>query len=280
ERKLEEANGDRPVIDVVREAALEVRKPTMFGELIIMVVYLPILTLEGVEGDLFRPMAITVILALLGSLILSLTVMPALASLVLRPRRRAPENPIARVAPWLYRPVVRLAMRGRAPFIGTAIGLLALGLWLSTTLGSEFVPRLSEMGIVINTVRLSGVSLEESVRVNGKIEEIIREEFPAEVRDVWTRTGTAEVATDPMGIEVSDIFLTLHPRERWKRARTQDELTDAIRAELEGMPGMRMIFTQPIEMRMNEMVAGIRADLGVKIFGDDLDVLEEKAAEV
>src|SRR5690606_5362347 len=218
--------------------------------------------------------------ALLGSLILSLTVMPALASLALRPTRRARENPIVRAATWLYRPVVRLAMRGRALFIGTAIGLLALGLWLSTTLGSEFVPRLSEMGIVINTVRLSGVSLEESVRVNGKIEEIIREEFPAEVRDVWTRTGTAEVATDPMGIEVSDIFLTLHPRERWKRARTQDELTDAIRAGLEGMPGMRMIFTQPIEMRMNEMVAGIRADLGVKIFGDDLDVLEEKAAEV
>ena len=136
------------------------------------------------------------------------------------------------------------------------------------------------MGIVINTVRLSGVSLEESVRYGTQMEKLILEKFPDEVRDVWVRTGTAEVATDPMGIELSDVFITLNPRESWSRARTQEELTESLRRELSGLPGMRMVFTQPIEMRVNEMIAGIRSDVGIKIFGDDLEKLKKTAAEV
>jgi cobalt-zinc-cadmium resistance protein CzcA len=270
----------RPRIDVVRDAAVEVRKPTIFGELIIMIVYLPILTLEGIEGKLFRPMALTVIFALAGSLVLSLTLMPVLASLLLPRRITARENILVRVTKRCYRPIVRLALRARWAFIGLAVLLLAGGLWLSSRLGSEFVPRLSEMGIVINTVRLSGVSLEESVRYGTQMEKVIREKFPREVRDVWVRTGTAEVATDPMGIELSDVFVTLRPREEWTRARTQEALVEVMRQELAGLPGMRMLFTQPIEMRVNEMIAGIRSDLGVKISGDDLETLKALAADV
>ncbi len=279
-RHLAEAKGRRSILETVRDASLEVRKPTMFGELIIMVVYLPILTLEGIEGKLFQPMALTVIFALLGSLILSLTLMPVLASLLLPRQINSRENLLVRTAKWCYRPIVRAAIRARAIFITAAVMLLGGGLWLASQLGAEFIPRLSEMGIVINTVRLAGVSLEESVRYGTQMEKMVRKNFPDEVQDVWVRTGTAEVATDPMGIELSDVFITLTPRDRWTRAATQEELTSLMRAELSGLPGMRMIFTQPIEMRVNEMIAGIRSDIGIKIFGDDLGVLKTKAAEV
>ena len=279
-RHLADSQGKRSILEIVRDASMEVRKPTMFGELIIMIVYLPILTLEGIEGKLFQPMALTVIFALLGSLILSLTLMPVLASLLLTLRIKEKENILVRAAKRCYRPIVRAAIRARAVFILAAGVLLCGGLWLASLIGSEFIPRLSEMGIVINTVRLSGVSLEESIRYGTQMEKIIREKFPEEVRDVWVRTGTAEVATDPMGIELSDVFITLTPRDQWTRARTQEELTASMRQDLAGLPGMRMIFTQPIEMRVNEMIAGIRSDLGVKLFGDDLETLKAKAAEI
>jgi cobalt-zinc-cadmium resistance protein CzcA len=252
----------------------------MFGELIIMIVYLPILTLEGVEGKLFRPMALTVVLALLGSMVLSLTLMPVLSSLLLPRKVRHGDNAVMRALKRLYHPIVHRSIQLRGPVLGGAALVLLLGLWLIGRTGSEFIPRLSEMAIVINTVRLAGVSLDESVRYGTQLEKLIRDEFPDEVRDVWTRTGTAEVATDPMGIEVSDVFITLRPRTEWKKARTQDELVAKLDQALEGMPGMRAVFSQPIEMRINEMVAGIRADLGVKLFGDDLEVLKAKAAEV
>lgn len=278
-RHLAEGRGRRSLLETVRDASIEVRRPTMFGELIIMIVYLPVLTLEGVEGKLFRPMALTVIFALLGSLVLSLTLMPVLASLFLPRRIKESESFLIRLAKWCYRPVVRTALRARGAFLAVAVALLAGGLWLASRTGAEFIPRLSEMGIVINTVRLSGVSLEESIRYGTQIEKRILEKFPDEVRDVWVRTGTAEVATDPMGIELSDVFITLEPRENWRRARTQAELTEALRADLSGLPGMRMVFTQPIEMRVNEMIAGIRSDVGIKIFGDDLEKLKEIAAD-
>ncbi len=279
-RHLERDKGRRAVRDIIREASLEVRRPTMYGELIIMVVYLPILTLQGIEGKLFRPMALTVIFALAGSLLISVTLMPVLASLFLQHRPSRRENVFVGLITSCYRPVLRQALRLRTWFITGALVLVAGGLLLATRVGSEFIPRLSEMGIVINTVRLAGVSLEESVRYGTQFEKIILKKFPDEVQNVWTRTGTAEVATDPMGIELSDIFISLTPRRQWKRADTQEELTDLLRRELKGMPGTRMIFTQPIEMRVNEMIAGIRTDLGIKLFGDDLEILKKKAAEV
>jgi cobalt-zinc-cadmium resistance protein CzcA len=147
-------------------------------------------------------------------------------------------------------------------------------------LGSEFVPRLNEGTVAINTIRLAGVSLEESLRYGTRIEGYLKKKFPDEIEDVWSRTGTAEVATDPMGLELSDVFITLKDKGRWKRAKTQEELVSLMAAETKVLPGMRAVYTQPIEMRINEMVAGIRADLGVKLHGDDLETLKAKAAEI
>ncbi|MGK0361507.1 MAG: cobalt-zinc-cadmium resistance protein CzcA [Bradymonadia bacterium] len=279
-RRLAEDTTGRSVREVVREAAVEVRRPTLFGELIIAIVYLPILALEGVEGRLFQPMALTVIFALAGSMLFSLTLMPALASLVLK-RRAAHRDPlVVRLLNRLYRPILGWALSRRGLVIGLALVSLGNAGFLATRLGSEFVPRLREQAIVINTVRLAGISLAESVRYGTEIERLLLAQFPDEIAHIWTRTGTAEVATDPMGLEVSDVFLTLAPRARWRRADSQDALTQQISAALDGMPGMRAVFTQPIEMRMNEMIAGIRADVGIKLFGDDFEVLKAKAAEI
>ena len=279
-RRLGEDSTGRSEREIVREAALEVRKPTLYGELVIALVYLPILALEGVEGRLFRPMALTVVFALAGSMLLSVTLMPVLASYVLK-RQRIRKT--SRILPQLKRHYGRLlagALEHRGPILALA-GLAVLNAaFLSTRLGSEFVPRLREQAIVINTVRMAGVSLEESVRYGTQIEKRLLERYPAEIEHVWTRTGTGEVATDPMGLEVSDVFVTLTDRENWRVARTQDELVQAMSRDLEGMPGMRHIFTQPIEMRVNEMISGIRADVGIKIFGDDFDELRAIADEI
>ncbi|MCX4242578.1 efflux RND transporter permease subunit [Paraliomyxa miuraensis] len=287
-RRLDEDDSDRSVREIVRDAAVEVRKPTLFGELVIAIVYLPILTLEGVEGQLFRPMALTVVFALAGSMILSVTLMPVLASYALRKGRD--ERKGKRHAErrgwgwgWLeggYRRVLGRALEHRT-LVLTVAGLAVLGAaLLATRFGSEFVPRLREQAIVINTVRMAGVSLDESVRYGTQIERRLLERHPGEIAHVWTRTGTAEVATDPMGLEVSDVFITLRPRDQWQTAHTQDELVEAMSATLEGMPGMRSVFTQPIEMRVNEMIAGIRSDVGIKLFGDDFDQLRDKADEI
>ncbi len=268
-------------IDVVRDAAVEVRKPTMFGELIIMIVYLPILTLEGVEGKLFRPMALTVIFALAGSMVLSLTLMPVLASYFLPKRLDEREPLLIRLVKRGYRPILHFTMHHKTAVIGGALALLlfAFGM-VAPNLGSEFVPKLSEGAIAINVVRLAGTSLEESIRYNTQMERAVLREFPDEVEHVWSRIGSAEVATDPMGIELTDMFITLKPRSEWRRAATQDELTDLIQKSLRELPGQRIAMTQPIEMRLNEMISGVRSDVAVKLFGDDFDVLVDKADEI
>ncbi len=283
-RHLHEALPGRNVVDVVSVASKEVRKPTMFGELIIMIVYLPILALEGVEGKLFEPMALTVVFALFGSLVLSLTLMPVLASFLLGPPRagaRRHRDPwVIRALRWLYRPLVRFAVDHPWTTLGSALIVVAGTVPLATRLGSVFVPRLDEGSIVINTVRLPGVSVEETARLSTRVERLLKDRFPDEIRSIWTRSGTPEVATDPMGIEVSDVFVMLTPRERWKKAGTKAELEDAMRKVLKPLPGMNYAFTQPIEMRFNEMIAGVRTDLGVKVFGDDFEALKDMATRV
>ena len=279
-RRLGEDQTLRPREEVVEEAAVEVRRPTMFGELIILIVYLPILALEGIEGKLFRPMALTVIFALVGSLILSLTLMPALCATFLPRRLRERENRFVAMLQRRYRAALRWAA-ARPRLVLIVVGLLLLNAgWLATRLGSEFVPRLHEGSVVINTIRLAGVSVDESVRYGLQIERGLLAAFPDEIERVWSRTGTAEVATDPMGVEVTDVFVTLKDRKHWKKARTQERLVEQMEARLSSFPGMRMVFTQPIEMRVNEMIAGVRSDVGVKIFGDDFATLKAKAREV
>ncbi|OGF22762.1 MAG: cation transporter [Candidatus Eisenbacteria bacterium RBG_19FT_COMBO_70_11] len=279
-RRLSEDRTGRPQPEIIEEAAIEVRRPTMFGELIILIVYLPILALEGVEGKLFRPMALTVMFALIGSLILSLTLMPALCATFLPRRAGEQRNRVVEFSERLYRPGLDFALRRGKLVLGIALLLLVNALFLATRLGSEFVPRLGEGALVINTVRLAGVSLDESVRYGLQIEQTLLKKFPNEVERVWTRTGSAEVATDPMGLELSDAFITLRDRSQWKRARSQDQLVKVMEAELSSLPGMRMVFTQPIEMRVNEMVAGVRSDVAVKLFGDDFAMLRAKAREI
>lgn len=272
--------GERSRLEIVRDAAIEVREPTMFGELIIIIVYLPILTLEGVEGKLFRPMALTVIFALLGSLALSLTFMPVLTSFLLPARMKEKEPWLVRFARWIYEPLLRLALRNKLGVLIFCATLLLVTSLAGLQLGSEFVPRLSEGAMVVNVVRLAGTDLLESVRYNTQMEKAILARFPDEVARVWSRIGTAEVATDPMGVELTDIFVTLKPRETWKRAHTQGELVELIHRELRDMPGQRLAMTQPIEMRLNEMISGSRADVAVKLFGDDFAVLAAKAREI
>ncbi len=267
--------------EVIRDAAVEVRKPTLFGELIILIVYLPILTLEGIEGKLFRPMALTVIFALAGSMVLSMTLMPALASLVL-PRRISEREPLLlRIIKAVYVPILKQTMQYKSAVLifGATVLFVAFAI-VAPQLGSEFVPRLSEGAITLGTVRLAGTSLEESVQTNTQVEKALLAAFPDEIAHVWSRAGTAEVATDPMGVELTDIFISLKPRKGWTKATTQAELTTRVERELRTIQGLKFAFSQPIEMRINEMLAGTRSDLAVKLFGDDLTVLKAKAEEI
>jgi heavy metal efflux system protein len=284
-----------------------------------MIVYLPILTLQGIEGKLFRPMALTVIFALLGSMVLSLTLMPVLVSLLL-PRKIAEREPlIMRIAHRIHAPILRFAMRQKFLVISIGICLLVVAIGprilsfgliksdfgIAPSLGSEFVPTLSEGAVAINVVRLAGTDLDVSVEENTKMEQVIVRAFP-EVRHIWSRIGVAEIATDPMGVELTDMFMSLKPRRQWPEARakalakarregnaevvrlleerpaatSQAELTDQIEKELRDMVGPRLGFTQPIKLRMDEMVSGVRADLAVKVFGDDLDKLTELGLQV
>ncbi len=271
---------DKSWMDTIRDAAIEVRKPTMFGELIIMIVFLPILTLEGIEGKLFRPMALTMIFALAGSLILSLTLMPVLASLLL-PKHIAEREPwLVRLAHRLYAPTLDWALRRRTVTLVAALALVVGGALLATRMGGEFLPKLGEQALAVSTVRLAGVSLDEAVGLNDRIEKALLAKFPDEIEHIWSRLGTAEVATDPMGIELTDFFIALKPRDQWKQARTQPELIAAMRKVFQQVPGMTAAFSQPIEMRMNEMIAGVRGDVALKIYGDDLETLRDLSDRV
>ncbi|MBL9031615.1 MAG: efflux RND transporter permease subunit [Phycisphaerae bacterium] len=268
------------VREIVREAAVEVRRPTMFGELIIMIVFVPILMLEGVEGKLFRPMALTVIFALASSLLFSLTLTPVLCSLLIGRGVRERENWIVRAVQWVYRPMVGAALRARWAVVTLAVLVVAGGAMLSTRLGTAFIPRLYEEALAASIVRLAGVSIDQSVDYNTRIEQHLLERFPDEIDRIWTRLGTAAVATDPMGIEQNDMFITLRPRAGWTRAASQADLSRQVSEALGTLPGIKAVMTQPIEMRMNEMVAGVRADVGVQVFGDDLTQLATLAAQV
>ena len=239
-----------------------------------------VLLLEGTEGKMFRPMALTMLFALFGSMLLSLTVVPALASWLLPRRPKERDTILVRLLKAAYVPIVTRSIRWPWVPMIPAVCVLAGGVYLARHLGAEFIPRLQEGALVVNTVRLSGVSVEESVRYGSELEKVLLAKFPDEIEDVWTRTGSAEVTTDPMGVELSDMFITLKPRERWKRAETQEELAALMGKEMEGYPGMRAMMTQPIEMRVNEMVSGVRSDVGVKLFGDDIEALKANAREI
>lgn len=279
-RRLSLGGHNTNFLDAIREGCAEVARPIIFGVGIIIIVYLPILTLEGVEGKLFRPMALTVVFALLGSLLITFTATPVLMSLLLKRGSEEKELFVMRKAKAIYEPVLSWSLaHGRAVLSAAAIAVIGLSL-LVPFLGSEFVPRLDEGAIAIGILRLPSVSLPEAVSQAQMVEKALIEKFPDEISTVVSKTGRAEIATDPMGPEMSDVFVELKPREQWKRAHTKAELERAVAEECRRIPGLNFTFSQPIELRVNELVAGVRSDLAIRLYGDDLDTLRRKADEV
>lgn len=264
---------------ICREATTEVIRPSIFGTTIIMVVYLPILTLVGVEGKMFRPMAFTVIAALLGALLLSLTFVPAAVALFLSGKVSEKENLLMRAAKAAYVPLLKLCLANRALVGLAAAVLVTLCLLLGSRMGSEFIPSLDEGDVALHAMRIPGTSLTQSVDMQNPIEARLKQ-FP-EVASVYAKIGTPEIATDPMPPSVADVFVIMKPRPEWPNPRKAKadlvrELEDAARK----IPGNNYEFTQPIQMRFNELISGVRSDLGVKVFGDDLDVLLKYATEI
>jgi cobalt-zinc-cadmium resistance protein CzcA len=270
-RRLGLARPSASRIDVVRDAAIEVRGPTMFGELIIAIVYLPILFLEGTEGKLFRPMALTVLFALLGSLVISLTLMPVLAATVL-PREEEHEPLVMRLFHWLYRPLAKLAVNHPVVISLAAAMLVATSVPVALRLGAEFMPRLDEGDLLVEVNRLPSATLEDSIPLTTRIEQVLGE-FP-EVKTVFCKTGRPEIANDIMGVQQTDVWVMLEPRASWPAGVTRDGLVERMSTALTtAVPGANFGFSQPIEMRVDELVAGVKADVAVLVYGDDLDTL-------
>jgi len=266
-------------LEKVRKAAHQVARPVVAAVGIIILVYLPILALRGVEGKMFRPMALTVVFALSASLVLALTLMPVLASLLLR-RVSEKESFLFRLARRLYVPLLDRSLRHRKVTVGVALGVVLASLMITPFLGAEFLPTLDEGAIAMHIQRLPSISLERSNEVSLMTERVILEEFPQEVETVVSRTGRPEVALDPMGVEVGDTFVMLRPKERW-RFDSKEELVEAIHDELQAqVPGAKFAFTQPIELRFAELIAGVRSDVAVHLYGSDLDLLRDKAEEI
>jgi len=263
---------------VVLQASREVLRSATFGVIIIAIVYLPILSLTGIEGKMFKPMALTVLFALIGALVLAMTFIPALASLLLPRALSERESLLVVGARKLYEPALRGALRLRWVVLAAAVAVLAGSGVVATRLGTEFVPKLDEGAIAIQAVRLPSISLEESVRQTTEMEKVLRQ-FP-EVTTVVSKTGRAEIATDPMGVELSDVFVMLRPHSQWQTATTREGLVEAFdRALRTGVPGQNFSYSQPIELRVAELISGVRSDVALKIYGDDLRALERIAAE-
>ena len=269
----------RERLDTVYTATAEVIRPSLFGVAIITVVYIPIFSLTGVEGKMFHPMAATVVMALLSAMVFSLTIVPAAVAVFLRGKISEKESVVIAKTKSIYKPLLLLALKFRWAVVSFATLLVAGCIWLATTLGSEFVPQLNEGDIALHAMRIPGTGLEQAVEMQEILEQRIKS-FP-EVDKVFARIGTAEVATDPMPPNVADNFVILKPRNEWPDpGKTKDELVTEMETALEELPGNNYEFTQPIQMRFNELISGVRADLGIKVFGDDLDQLVLTANDI
>ena len=285
-RRLAHAQADagRPLtrrerLDQVFAAARETRRPLLYGQLIIMVVYLPIFALTGVEGKMFHPMAFTVVVALIGATILSVTFVPAAVALFIGDRVAEQENRLMAWAKGVYGPLFERVMVNQPVVLTIAAVAVALSLLLATRMGSEFVPSLDEGDIALHALRIPGTSLTQAVTMQTELERTIKS-FP-EVDKVFAKIGTAEIATDPMPPSVADNFVMLKPQSEWPDpSRSKADLVAAIQAAVERVPGNNYEFTQPIQMRFNELLSGVRSDVAVKVFGDDMAVMEATAAEI
>jgi cobalt-zinc-cadmium resistance protein CzcA len=271
---LGRALDDDERLETAASATAEVIRPSLFGLGIITAVYLPIFALTGVEGRMFHPMAITVVLALSGAMLLSLTFVPASVALFLRGRVDEKDTRLMRAARKAYAPLLARALSWRRAVVVGALVLLASSGLLAARLGSEFIPSLDEGDIAMHALRIPGTGLEQAIRMQVSLEKRIAA-FP-EVKEVFSKLGTAEVATDPMPPSVADTFIMLKPREQWPDPRkSKAQLVAEIEAAVKQLPGNNYEFTQPIQMRMNELISGVRADVAIKLYGDDLDTLAE-----
>lgn len=278
EGKIEQEQLDR----VTFEGASKMMNSAIFGQLIILIVFIPVLSLSGVEGKMFRPMALTFSFALIGAMILCLTYVPVMSALFLKsvaPKKNGVSQRIISFFYRAYEPFLMRAMKSKKIVITASIALVVAAGLLFTTLGAEFVPTLDEGDFVIQPVLKTGTSLEETIRITTGIENILLEQFP-EVEQVVSRIGAAEIPTDPMSMEESDVIIKLKPKSEWVSAKTKDELAGKMKAALAVFPDMIVEFTQPIEMRFNELITGVRADIAVKIFGEDLEILSAKGEEI
>ncbi len=264
---------------VVFDATKEVITPSIFGSVIIMVVYLPILTLQGVEGKMFIPMAFTVLCALLGAMIFSITFVPASVAIFLSGKVSEKENLLMRAAKAIYTPLLDFSLRNRPAMVASASVLVVLCGLLGTRMGTEFIPSLDEGDIAMHAMRIPGTSLTQATEMQHHLEKRLTE-FP-EVKEIYAKLGTAEVATDPMPPNVADTFIMLKPESEWPAPRrSKAELLEAIQKAVTELPGNNYEFTQPIQMRFNELISGVRSDVGVKIFGDNMDVLLQQGERV
>jgi len=261
-------------------AAKEARRPLLFGQLIIMVVYLPIFALAGVEGKMFHPMAFAVVAALLGAMILSLTFIPAAVALFIGERVAEKENRLMGIARRVYEPLLARVLANSAVVITAAVVLVILSGLLATRMGSEFVPSLNEGDIAIQALRIPGTSLTQSLEMQKKLEAGLKAKFP-EIERVFARSGTAEIASDPMPPNISDGYIMLKPESSWpKPRRSRTELIGAIQEEAEKYAGNAYEFSQPIQLRFNELISGVRSDVAVKLYGDDMEVLNRTAQQI
>jgi cobalt-zinc-cadmium resistance protein CzcA len=266
---------------IALEGATKMMHSAVFGQIIIIIVFIPILSLSGVEGKMFRPMAEVFSFALIGAMILGLTYVPVVSSLFLKSEAPGPKNVSVRLIGFLnkiYEPTINWALKHSKAVLGGAAAILVGTFLLFSTMGSEFVPTLDEGDFVIQPVLKTGTTLTNTVETITKMEKILLK-FP-EVKQVVTRIGAAEIPTDPMSMEESDVIVTLHPPSEWTTVETKDELAEKFKVALEAIPGLDYEFTQPIEMRFNELITGVRADLAIKVFGEDLDVLLKTAQEI
>lgn len=267
-------------MDEVFAAARESRRPLLYGQLIIMAVYLPIFAFSGVEGRMFHPMALTVVIALFGAMVLSMTFVPAAVALFIGERVSEKDNAVMRTAARWYAPVLDRALANKPVVLAFAAVAVLLSALLATRMGSEFVPSLDEGDIALQTLRIPGTSLTQSVTMQQQLERKLMKEFP-EIERVFARIGTAEVASDPMPPNSADGFIMFKPREQWPKPRkTREQLEAAIRASVEQLPGNSYEFSQPIQLRFNELISGVRSDVAVKVFGDDMAVLNQTAAQI
>ena len=270
--------------DEVRYSAKEVANPMFFGVLIITMVYVPILALTGIEGKMFRPMALTVIFALASSLALALTLMPVLCSYFLHGKIREHDNWLVRFFKAVYTPLLAWALRFKLIVAAAAVVLFGSSLFVFTRLGAEFIPQLDEGTMLLQFIRSSSAGLDASTDLQRKSEKLLLEKFP-EIERMFGLIGTAEIAVDPMGANLCDTYVELKPRRAWRkingRSATKEQLIELMRRELAvHAPGQTYLFTQPIQMRFNEMMAGVRADIAVKVFGDDFKELERLSTEI